>query len=83
MWYVHQIFSGPFVIGVAGNIAAAILGFVIGIAAAHRLYDLRAIHKAIREHTDKHRGLLPNRYTRLSSLMVGLTKGQPERTRRE
>lgn len=55
MWYIHQIFSGPFIIGVAGNITAAILGFIVGIIAAHKIYDLRAVHKAIIEHTSKHR----------------------------
>jgi hypothetical protein len=55
VWYFHQVFSGPFVVGVAGNIAAAVLGFIVGLIAAHRVYDLRAVHKAILEHTAKHR----------------------------
>jgi hypothetical protein len=55
MWYFHQIFSGPFVIGVVGNITAAVLGFAVGLLTAHKLYDLRAIHKALKEHTQKHR----------------------------
>ena len=48
MWYFHQLFSGPFLIGVAGNITAAILGFVVGLAVAHKVYDLRKIHAHIR-----------------------------------
>ena len=59
MWYYHQIFSGPFLIGVAGNITAAILGFAVGLMVAHRLYDLRKIHTLFRSRLlaaeDKHR----------------------------
>jgi uncharacterized integral membrane protein len=50
MWYFHQVFSGPFIIGVIGNITAAVIGFMIGLLTAHRLYDLRKIHAAIRKH---------------------------------
>jgi hypothetical protein len=59
MWYFHQMFSGPFLIGVAGNITAAILGFVVGLTVAHKVYDLRKIHAHIRSRLlaaeDKHR----------------------------
>jgi hypothetical protein len=61
MWYLHQIISGPFVVGIAGNVAAAVIGLVTGLLVAHKLYDLRKIHRAIREYTGKHRsGLLAN-----------------------
>lgn len=52
MWYFHQVFSGTFIVGVLGNIVAAILGFIVGLAVAHRVYDLRKIHAAILRHTN-------------------------------
>jgi hypothetical protein len=55
MWYIHQVFSGTFAIGVIGNITAAVIGFIIGLITAHKVYDLRAVHKAIKEHTTKHK----------------------------
>ena len=65
MWYWHQVWSGVFVIGVFGNIAAGILGFVAGLLVAHHLYDLREIHKVIQHHIRVHGGSLPERYTTL------------------
>ena len=55
MWYVHQILSGPFLVGVIGNVTAAVAGFAAGLVAAHWLYDLRKIHKAIGKWAGKRR----------------------------
>ena len=55
MWYLHQIWSGPFVVGVIGNVTAAVIGFLAGLTAAHWLYDLRAVHRLVKERTARHR----------------------------
>lgn len=55
MWYIHQILSGTFIIGVIGNVTATVLGFIAGAITVHLMYDLHAVHKAIKSHTIKHR----------------------------
>jgi hypothetical protein len=55
VWYWHQVWSGTFAVGVLGNITAAVIGFTAGLLAAHWAYDLRAVHKVIKERTARHR----------------------------
>jgi hypothetical protein len=33
-----------------GNVVAAVLGFAVGLLVAHKVYNLRRIHQAIRHH---------------------------------
>jgi hypothetical protein len=40
-------------IGVLGNVVAAVLGFMAGLLVAHRLYDLRELHGALKHHLAK------------------------------